>query len=178
MIEDKKKRESFISSYRKYFPVIFHRIQKSIGNKEDIEDICHEVFIEFFNKLEDINEPLKWLMAVAKNKIALYYRKNNIKPEEPLDLLNPENNRSVSVTDTAKEARILLSQEIENPDNYADETDRIVFELIAIFKYSYKQAAAQLGLTRRQIVYRYKKIIKKMISNLRAKGITDIKDIL
>jgi RNA polymerase sigma factor (sigma-70 family) len=178
MIKDKKKRESFISAYEKYYPVIFHRIFKSIGIKEDVEDICHDVFIELYNKLEDVNEPIKWLMTVTRNQIALYYRKKNVKSEDSIDLLNLEENKSISVTDSAKETRILLSQEIENADNYSDETDRILFELIAIFKYSYKEAALQLGLTRRQIVYRYKKIINKMIINLRSKGIINIKDIL
>ena len=177
MIKDKKKRENFITAYKKYYPIVFQRSLKTVGIKEDVEDICHEVFIELFNKFNEINEPLKWLMIVTRNKIALHYRKKSGRPEESIDSLNFEE-KSISITDTAKELRLLLSQEIENSKNYVDETDRILFELIAIFKYPYKEVAMQVGLSRRQVVYRYKKIINRMLNNLRSKGITEIKDLL
>ena len=173
---DKKKRKDFIYAYRIYYPVIFNRIYKSTGNREDTEDICQEVFIEFFNNFEKINEKRNWLMTVARNQTALFYRKKKIKQDISTETMDLENNPSLSFINGTRELRILLTEEINNMNNYENETDRTLFELIAILKYSYKEAAAQLKLSRRQIIYKYNKIVKRMLENLKAKGIQDVKD--
>lgn len=176
MVIDKEKRDNFITAYRDYYPIVFNRIHRLTGNKEDTEDICHDVFIELYNNLESVREIRNWLMTVARNQAALYYRKRKIKPDVSFEAMDMDNDPSLSFVNGTRELRILLAEEIRNMSNYEDETDRTLFELIAVLKYSYKEAADQLKLSRRQTVYKYQKTVRRMLDNLRAKGLEDIKD--
>jgi RNA polymerase sigma-70 factor, ECF subfamily len=174
---NKKKRNSFTRAYNDYYPLVYNRVYKLCGKREDTEDICHEVFLLFYKKFEEIDEKRNWLMAVARNQTAMYYRKKKNKKSD-IDIKEFENDITHSFVNGTKELRIILSDEIKNPANYSDETEQTLFELIALLKYSYKEAAEQLGLSQRQIAYRYEKITKRIVDNLRVKGLKKVDDLL
>ena len=177
-MNDKKKRREFSRAYREYYPIVFNTIYKRTGKLEDTEDICHEVFIGFYNNLEDIREIGKWLMGTAKNQISMFYRNKSEKIKDRSDIKDIEDSIDYAFENGLKDLRIIIEQEIENPDNYRDETEKSLFELIAILKYSYREAALQLGLSVRQLRYRYARITERIVDSLKKRGIESIEDLL
>src|SRR4030042_1531939 len=77
-----------------------------------------------------------------------------------------------------RDMRIIIHEAIENDQNYNNEKERISFELIAINNYTYDQAAKHLGLTKRQVVYKYQQVSRRILDRLRERGITRIEDLL
>lgn len=174
---DKKKIRLFTRAYNDYYPLVYNRIYKICGRREDTEDICHEVFLLFYNKFEEIDEKRNWLMAVARNQTAMYFRSKKNKGND-FDINELDNDLKHSFVNGTKELRIILGDEINNPENYDDETEQTLFELIALLKYTYEEAAKQLGLSKRQVAYKYEKITKRIVDNLRGKGLKKVDDLL
>ncbi|MBE5805675.1 MAG: sigma-70 family RNA polymerase sigma factor [Clostridiales bacterium] len=82
--------------YEKYFELVYGIIFSIIKNKEDTEDITHEVFTKIYKlekeKLPTSNEA-SWLYTVSKNECFLYLRKQkpNINIEEVYEIPNEDN---------------------------------------------------------------------------------------
>ena len=82
--------------YEKYFEIVYGIIFSIIKNKEDTEDITHEVFTKIYKlekeKLPTSNEA-SWLYTVSKNECFLYLRKQkpNINIEEVYEIPNEDN---------------------------------------------------------------------------------------
>ncbi len=175
MEDDKALKTEFIECYRNNYSLVFNRVYKSLGKVEDAEDICHEIFIDLYRNIETVIEPKNWLMTVARNRISQFYRSRG---ESQVELDSGKDDLSDLRESVSNDLRIVLQQEIDNAENYEDDIDRTVFELIAILRYSRREAALQLNLSSRQTGYRYKRVIKKMMHNLRNKGITGLEDLI
>lgn len=173
-----KKKKYFDKLYKEYYVFIFNAIYKRTGSLENSEDICQEVFIAFYHNLEKIREMRKWLMGTAKNQISLFYRSKKKQSENKADLEEIEDDIKYSFENGTRDLRIVLKNEIENSNNYESEIDRSVFDLIAVYKYSYKETANQLGLTPRKVRYKYAKITEKIVNNLKKSGIQGIENLL
>ena len=117
----------------------------------------------------------KWLFNALKLVVKEYYRR---KKREGLNIDEVFNDVSVTFVNGFRDTRIILKEAIENIDNFKDEKERDFFELIAVHGFSYNQVAKQMGLTRRQVEYKYNKLIDKIINYLRGKGIDDIGELL
>jgi DNA-directed RNA polymerase specialized sigma24 family protein len=67
---------------------------------------------------------------------------------------------------------------LEHTENYKDEKDRIIFDLIAISNYTYEEAGKYLGMAKYQVRYRYNAISKRILLYLQKKGINSLEDLL
>ena len=64
--------------YIKYKPLVSFVVAQYVKNKSDIEDIIQETFINFFNKVENVQSSIKsYLTVTAKNIAFNYLKKNN-----------------------------------------------------------------------------------------------------
>ena len=85
-----------------------------------------------------------------------------------------EDDINLAFENGARDMRIIINEAIEHGDNYRDEKDRILFDLIAINGYTYEEAAKQLGLTKRQAFYRYQQVSRRIVDYLnRARHFTN-----
>lgn len=83
----KKQQDAYNKLYENYYKLIYGIVFSILKNKDDSEDITHEIFTKIYkldvNKLPTNNES-SWLFTVSKNECYLYLRKSkpNINIEE------------------------------------------------------------------------------------------------
>jgi RNA polymerase sigma factor (sigma-70 family) len=160
----------FRKIYSDNYAVIMNLINKHIGNFHDSEEICQNLFITMYNKFNEIDNHTQWLRGAVRFEVLSYYRKNNISKDfVSIDGIQEE---SVQRNDKDGDLSIILREAIDRAENYENSHDKVLFQLIAINKYTYAEAAAELGISRRQAEYAYGKIIQKIVAYLKSKGIS------
>jgi RNA polymerase sigma factor (sigma-70 family) len=177
MLLSKKERE-FRKSYSDYYPIILNALCGKVGNMEDAEDICHEIFVSYYQKFDEVRDARSWLFGAMRFCISNYYRKKQGSDPASIDIANMEEDASLAFENGSRDIRIIIQDAIESIENYRDEKERILFDLIAINRYTYEQAAKHLGLTKRQAVYKYQQVTKRILNHLKDRGITSIEDLI
>lgn len=75
--------------YTTYRDKVFSYIRSKINKYQDAEDLCEEVFIKVFQKIDTYDESKSalgtWIYNIAKNKVIDFYRSNNHQNLELLD---------------------------------------------------------------------------------------------
>ena len=130
--------------------------------------------IKFFEKFNTIENHRKWLYGALRLAVFEFYRSRN-KASNIDDIFNDV---GLTFVNGFRDARIIISEIIESDDTFDSEEDKILFDLIAINNFSYNQAGSQLGLTKRQVQYKYGLIVQKILDQLNKKGIKNIEDLL
>ena len=76
-----KVQESFKNIYEAYYKLVYFCVGNFLKNKEDIEDVTQEVFINFFNNLENINVSgsIKYYLTRSARNLSINYLKKNSK---------------------------------------------------------------------------------------------------
>lgn len=168
------KNREFAELYNDYYPLIFGTIYTKVGDADETEDICQELFIKFYEKLETIENKRQWLYGAVRYQMMSYYRnkKSNIDIDKVFDDI------ALSFVNGFKDTRIIINDAIENMDNFKDEREKVLFNLIAIHRFSYREAGSQLGLSIKQVRYKYEKIVKRLKSYLADKGIKSLEDLI
>jgi len=72
----------------------------------------------------------------------------------------------------------VITEAIENSGNYQSEKEKALFELIAVHNFTYEAAGKQLGLNKRQVRYRYNRILERITAYLKTKGINSLEELL
>lgn len=169
----KLKRDEYTKIFTDHYHVIFNTIYTKVGNREDTEDLTQEVFIALFNNLDKIQNIRKWLFGTLRNVVLKYYRD---KHPEGINIDNVFQDVSLTFVNGFRDLRIIISESIEKAAE--DDMDNALIELIAFHNYSYTSAGKVLGLTKRQVQYKYSQIVTRVIRNLNEKGIRNIEDLL
>ena len=169
----KNKKDQFTELFDQYYHVVFNAVYPKVGNVNDTEDICQEVFIALFRKLDEIEHIKKWLFGTLRNIVYNYYRSK--KPDN-VNIDDIFQDISLTFVNGFRDARITISAAIE--EEIRDEEERQIIELIAYNNYSYAHVAKLLGVTKRMIQYRYTQLVKRILENLKSKGIKNIEDLL
>lgn len=168
------KNRKFAESYNDLYPVVFGAVYSKVGNAEDAQDICQELFVRFYEKLETIENHRKWLYGALRLEVMNYYRKR--KPDADIDGVFAD--VGLTFVNGFRDARIIISEALEYDENFEDERERALFDLIAVQNYSYEEAGVQLGWSKRQVRYRYGLIVDRIIAYLQTKGIKSLEDLL
>ncbi len=155
-----------------YYPLLLSSLLTRVGNPEEARDLCQEVFIIFLEKYDTIKNKRAWLYGTLKNVVYQHYSRK--KPDVDIDEVF--NDEGLTFSNGSKDARIMISEAIEHVE--CSEDDRILLELIAIHDYSYSNAAKILGLSRRQVEYKFRQLAKGILEYLKSRGIKDLAEIL
>ncbi len=169
------KRDAFTETYAKYYSLIFSTVLTKIDDVDDARDICQDIFTRFFEKFESVENHRKWLYGTMKNVIMEFIR---AKQGGSVDIDDVFNDVGLTFVNGFRDARIVISEAIEDMENFSDEEDKIIFDLVAVYNFSYSQAAKKLGFTKRKVEYRYRLIADRIIDYLNKKGIKNIEDLL
>ncbi len=169
------KNREFAEAYGDYYPLVFSIVYTKVGNIEDAEDICQEVFIKFYEKLETIENRRKWLYGALRLQIFSHFRK---KSRGSVELDEVADDVGFSFVNGFRDVRIILEEAFDETANFNDERERVLFDLIAIRHFTYEEAGRQLGWNKRQVRYRYGEIVKRVLDYLRKKGIDKLEDLL
>jgi DNA-directed RNA polymerase specialized sigma24 family protein len=146
-----------------------------INSVDDAEDITQEIFTRFFNKMDEVESPRRWLLGTMRMVLFEFYKK---KRDDVLDIDDVFTDVSLTFINGMKEQRLIISDILEDDSTFGNSQNRLIFDLIAIQRYTMDAAAKELGLSRDQIKYRYSIINKNILTRLRKKGITNLEDIL
>jgi RNA polymerase sigma-70 factor (ECF subfamily) len=167
------KREEFSKIYSEYFPLLLNTVYTKVGNYQDAHDICQEIFIIFYNKFHEVENPRYWLFGTMKNVVYQHYRKKS-KPEADIDEIFQD--VSLTFVNGFRDTRLIIEEAIENVD--LTEEERLLLDYIAFNNYSYTNVGKIMGLTKRQVGYKYLGVARKILAYLEQKGIRNIEDLL
>lgn len=175
----KNNRKKFQNLYEQHYAYVLAVVYARTNNRHTAEDICQEVFVRLHDNIDKIEEGKhrSWLKTALRFEISNFINKKSQKVSD-----NTESETEM-VTMTVKqshdtELKIVLQEAIENEKNYESDEEKNIFNLVAIYGYSYQEAGRELGLSKRQIGYKYNQIAKKIMEDLRQRGVGDIGDLL
>ncbi|PKL35966.1 MAG: hypothetical protein CVV44_17210 [Spirochaetae bacterium HGW-Spirochaetae-1] len=174
MAVDKKKRDRFSEMYIEYFPLVMNALFTKVGNKEDANDICQEVFILLYEKFDEVLNVRKWLFGTLRYVTCRYYEQKS-KNREQIDRLFDD--IALTFTNGFRDTRIIINEAIEKAD--MSEEEKLIFDYIAVYNYSYSNVGDILGLSKRQIGYKFIKIVNGILEYLKVNhGIESIEELL
>ena len=168
----------FRKSYSEYYPIVFSVLHNKVKNQEDAEDICHEVFIRFFKNFDTVENPKAWLHKTINFEISNYYQKKANIQKDTVHINGVAYDENLGYENGFRDARIILSEAIDSSRNFENEQERILFDLVAIYDFTYKEAGKYLNITKWQAEYNYKKIETRIVSYLKDKGIREVEDMV
>lgn len=164
------KDKQFRKIYSDNYAVIFNMIRRRVDNLHDAEEICHDLFIAMYKKFDQIDDCGKWLRASVRFEVLNYIRAKKNQPNMSIDDVDETDIPSKVSSD--RDLMIIVKEVISDVSNFDDEQQQIIFHLIAIYRYTYAEAATELGITRRQAEYGYGKAALKISEILKRDGIT------
>ncbi len=170
------KRNRLTEIYADYYSIIFSAVLTKVGNRDDTQDICQEVFIRLYKKLDEVENVRRWLFNALKLVVLEYFREK--RKNTNLDINDVFNDVSLTFVNGFRDARIIIGEAIENMENFKDDIERALFDHIAVSNFTYGHTAKILGLTRRQVEYRYGLIVDRILKYLEKRGIKNIEDLL
>ena len=133
-------------------------IRKRVGDAADAEDLLQDVFYEFvqaYRLMKPIEQAGAWLFRVARNRIIDFYRKRRTDPLRDSPAF-AQNEGSLTVEDLlpspgsgpeAKFLRSLLLEELEDALEDLPEEQREVFIAHELEGRSFKELAAETGVS-------------------------------
>jgi DNA-directed RNA polymerase specialized sigma24 family protein len=167
--------QRFKVAYDLYYSLIFSTIFSKVHNYDEAEDLCQELFSRFFMKIEEIENPKAWLYGAMRIIMIEHYKSKGEKTENIESLLDDE---GTSYINGFREARLVIQDVISDPSSFDEESDRVIFELVAKYCFSIADASRHLGMTYRQTHYSFEQSSKKIINGLKSKGIKKLEDLL
>jgi RNA polymerase sigma factor (sigma-70 family) len=170
------KRDRFTEVYYELYPVVFGTVYTKVGNLDDVHDICQEVFVRLYDKLDEVKNLKKWVLGAVRLVTYEYYRAK--KKGESVNIDDFGDDMGLTFVNGMRDTRMIIAQAMEAIDAELDETERALFELVAIMNYSYSEVAEQFGMTKRMVEYRYRSVVARIIDWLQKKGIKSIEDLL
>ncbi len=170
---DRKK--DYPEVYADYYPLVFSAVYSKVGNREETLDICQEIFLRLYVKFEEATDYRRWLFSAMRYVVLEHFKKKRGREVNIDDVFN---DISLTFVNGFRDARIIIADALENTANYGEEKDRVIFDLIAVNNFTYAEAAAHLGMTRRQAEYRYNLIVARILKYLKDRGIENIEDLL
>ncbi len=168
----------FREAYSDYYPLVVSVLYSKVGRRDDAEDICQEVFIRFLKNFDSIDNHRAWLLSAIRFEITNYYNRKATAASDAVDIDEAFDDPNLKYVNGFRDTRIIIQEALDNDANFHNERERVLFELIAVYNFTYPSAAAQLGITRWQAEYLYEKIEKRILKYLHQKGIKDIGDLL
>jgi RNA polymerase sigma factor (sigma-70 family) len=159
---------AYTIAYSENYKFVFGAIFRKIPDFDISQDLCQDVFLRLFIKFNQVINIRKWLHGTIRNVISEYYRKKKIPYIDAESVIDTRINSSMF---EKKETRNLIDEAFSNPSNFSGKTEKQLFDLITIHENTYREAGLKLGMSARQVRYRYSLIINKLHHHFNRKGI-------
>lgn len=169
------KAKNFTGIYSDYYSVVYSTIYTRVRDKDLCADLAQEVFTRLLEKIDEVENPRAWLLGTLRYVLLEHYRKNSV---ENIDIDDIFYDTNIQYVNGFRDTRIILQDAFNASENYKDERDRIIYELIAIKNYTHEEVAGVMGLTRRQVSYKYKSVVDRIVDYLKKKGVANLEELL
>ena len=168
----RKKDRVFSEAFTMYYPLIYNIVCLKVSDRDDADDITQAVFLSYYPKMDEVVNVRKWLFGAVRLEVMNFYRK---KGSDTVDIDTLFEDAALSFVNGFRDTRVIIEQAIES---ITDDTNRAIFELVAIQNYTYQETGNILGFSSRRVKYHYHLIIKEILRYLNEKGIKNIEDLL
>lgn len=154
------KLQAFEAAYTAYSPMVFRVALSHLKNREDAEDLLHDVFIKFMEKMQYLNDEehkRAWLVRVTVNACRDTLRKKSYRDHLSLDEVSEQ-----AAPDQADKPDVFYALE-SLPDQ-----DRTVILLHDLEGYAIKEVAAMLGIglsAAKMRLFRARERLKKRVES-------------
>ncbi len=165
-----KKNSDFAAAYSRYYPLVYASLYSKTGNMNDTEDMCQNIFARLYEKFDSVESAGGWLYGAARYEFLSYYRKKGAASIVAEDDIPDEQYGSSEIRMLLKETVAAVCGE--------DEDSRLLFELVAVHKFTYNETGRHLGLSKRKVRYKYGKIVDAIQSYLAGRGVRSLEDLL
>jgi len=165
----------FTECYDTYYSLVFSSVLSRTGNYDDSEDITQEVFIRLHDKIDEVEEPRKWVFGCLRNVVMDHYKRKHNRDVDIDVLLNDV---SMGYVNGFREARVIIKDCIDQVFEEHGYRDAAIFELVAMYNYSFREAARHLNLNYKQVIYRYRNVAARLMEKLKEKGINEMGELL
>ncbi len=169
------KTERFSEHYNAYYSVVFSSVRSKVGNYHDAEDICQEVFVRFYRKLDEIDNPRKWLFGALRLVVFDYYKQ---KGKNDIDIETMFEDVTMSFVNGFRDTRLVIQQALDGLYGSVDDMERALFDLTAVHGFSLREAARHLGLSYKQARTRHERVSRTLMDHFKKAGINSLEDLL
>ena len=151
-------------------------IKKRVATTEDAEDILQDVFYQFSQSIEPIEQVTAWLYRVTRNKIIDWYRKKKPVSIEDQKLLRNDDEEPLMLQDMLFDpnentdevyARSLLWTQLAEALDELPEEQREVFILHELEDISFKEIAERTGVSVNTLLSRKRYAVLHLRERLR-----------
>ncbi len=173
----KENKYRFNEVYSEYYPILVGVAYTKVKDEGVAHDITQDVFWAYYEKIDIVESDRKWLFGSLRFEVLKYFDEEQKRGEE-IDINDEEFESSeiaLKFLNGFQETRIMLKEAI---GEIGDETDKLIFDYIAVQYYTYDDAAKVMGFSRSKIVRYYDRIVRELRDHLRKKGINNIEDLL
>ncbi len=170
-----EKTKKFSEIYSDLYAVVYSSMYSKVRDRDLTADLAQEVFTRFYAKMDEVDNPRKWLFGTLRNVLMEHYRKNTVNTMDIDEIFFDEN---IGYVNGFRDTRIILQEAFDASENYNDEKDRIIYELIAVRNYTHEEVSRLLGITKRQVNYKYKRVVDRIVDYLKKKGVNRLEELL
>jgi RNA polymerase sigma factor (sigma-70 family) len=170
-----RKAGRFTEIYSDYYSLVYSTVFSKVSNEDDVEDLCQEIFSRFYEKFDQVENPRKWLLGTLRYVILEHYRRKTGKEVNIEDVFDDIN---LTFVNGFRDSRLMIEEALENIGNYESEKDKLIFDLISIYNFTYREVGDHLGLTERQVRYKYSLTTKNLLDFFKKRGISHLEDLL
>lgn len=168
--KDKERESRYRKIFEEYYPELL--VMARGRANDDAEDILQNVFIKYYEKMNEVRDAKSWLYGSVRLELKNYIRKN----AKTVNVENIEVYEDIYQDDAFNDLRFTLDSIIDSVP--IKETDRALFEMLALRGFSFKEAAEECGYTVRQARYHYSSVKKEIRDALKRRGISKVDDLL
>ncbi len=165
----------FTDIYSDFYHIVYNGIYAKLRDEDLAGDLAQEVFTRFFEKMDEIETPRKWLSGTLRFVLLEHYRKNS---GEDFDIDEIFYDSNIQYVNGFRDTRIILQEALDASENYKDEHERIIYELIAIRNFTYDEVGGLIGLTGAKVRYKYKLVVDRIVDYLKKKGVNNLEELL
>ncbi len=157
----------------KHQRLVLHIVGRVVKQQEDVEDICQEVFLKVFRKLEKFRGESRlstWIATIAYNTSISHIRRYERKSELPADADdrimqgNSDNWQLTKMVEKEEAKKVLLEMIEKLPVQY-----RTVLTLFHLEEFSYKEVEEITGMpegTIKSYLSRARKLLKEKLEKV------------
>lgn len=167
--------KEYAAAFSRYYPLVYSSVYSKLGDRDETEDVCQEVFLRFFRKYGEISNHRSWLFGTLRLVLSEHFRK---KRGDLADTEAEIEGVAASYVNGFRDTSILLQEAMDRLESGGDEDDRVIFDMVAVNNFTYGEAAKHLGMGEQQVRYRYERSVKRLLGYLREKGIQNLEDLL
>ncbi len=171
-------KNAYNTLYEKYYNLVYGIVFSIIKNKENSEDVVHEVFAKIYklnkNKLPENNEA-SWLFTVSKNEAYMYLRK--LKPDisiEEIYEISAESTHNVSFNKRKNQNIFTVQQTVNDIDKIIDadyfnnvisglkEDEKQIISLKILSNFTFQKISQLLDIPIGTVQWKYYKAINSL----------------